>query len=89
MELISPQVVFNDIDKQSYPASLPVIESKRKSGGLLIVDNLLWSGKIFDPADRSRDTEGIRSFTALVTKSSRWTSSIVPIRDGVLVGRLQ
>ena len=85
----SLDLVFNDIDKHGYPASLPVIESKLKSGGLLIVDNLLWSGKIFDSADRSRDTEGIRSFTALVTRSSRWTSSIVPIRDGVLVGRLQ
>lgn len=85
----SLDLVFNDIDKHGYPAALPVIESKLKSGGLLIVDNLLWSGKIFDPADQSRDTEGIRTFTALVAGSRRWTSSIVPIRDGVLVGRLE
>ncbi len=80
-------LVFNDIDKHGYPASLPVIEDKLRPGGLLIVDNLLWSGKIFDSADQSRDTEGIRAFTELVTKSPRWTSSIVPIRDGVMVAR--
>jgi predicted O-methyltransferase YrrM len=80
-------LVFNDIDKHGYPAALPVIEAKLRPGGLLIADNLLWSGKIFDPADTSRDTEGIRRFTELVATSSRWISSIVPIRDGVLVAR--
>ena len=83
----SLDLVFNDIDKHGYPASLPVIESKLRRGGLLIVDNLLWSGKIFDPADRSRDTEGIRKLTELVTASPKWIASIVPIRDGVLVAR--
>jgi predicted O-methyltransferase YrrM len=80
-------LVFNDIDKHDYPASLSVIEAKLRPGGLLIADNLLWSGKIFDPADRSRDTEGIRAFTRLVSTSSRWLSSVVPIRDGVLIAR--
>ena len=80
-------VVFNDIDKRGYPASLPVIESRLRRGGLLIVDNLLWSGSIFDKKDRSADTQGIRKFTRLVMKSPQWTASIVPIRDGVLVAR--
>ncbi len=80
-------LVFNDIDKHGYPGSLPVIEEKLRPGGVLIVDNLLWSGRIFDPADQSRDTEGVRTFTRLVTESPRWTSSIIPIRDGVLVAR--
>lgn len=81
-------LVFNDIDKHGYPASLPVIEEKLRPGGLLIVDNLLWSGRIFDAADQSRDTVGIRAFTELVTQSPKWTSAIVPIRDGVMVAQL-
>jgi predicted O-methyltransferase YrrM len=80
-------LIFNDIDKRGYPASLPVIESKLRSGGLLITDNLLWSGRIFDPKNRAPDTQGVRKLTRLVTKSPVWTASIVPIRDGVLVAR--
>jgi caffeoyl-CoA O-methyltransferase len=79
-------VIFNDIDKAGYPASLPVIEAKLKPGGLLLVDNLLWSGRIFDETDRSAATEGIRAFTRLIGERPGWISSIVPIRDGVLVG---
>lgn len=80
-------LIFNDIDKHGYPASLPVIESRLRPGGLLITDNLLWHGRIFDAADQSRDTEGVREFTRRVTTSDRWTSSVVPIRDGLLVAR--
>ncbi len=78
-------VIFNDINKEGYPASVPVIEEKLRAGGLLLVDNLLWSGRVFDDADTSAATRGVRDFTALVTNSPRWISSIVPIRDGVLV----
>lgn len=80
-------LIFNDIDKRGYPASLPVIESRLRSGGLLITDNLLWSGRIFDRSNRAADTEGVRKFTRLVMRSPKWTASIIPIRDGVLVAR--
>ena len=80
-------LIFNDIDKRGYPAALPVIESKLRSGGLLITDNLLWSGRIFDEKDKTPDTRGVRKVTRMVMKSPSWTASIVPIRDGVLVAR--
>jgi predicted O-methyltransferase YrrM len=80
-------VVFNDIDKQGYPDALAVIETTLRPGGLLIADNLLWSGKIFDENDHSPATEGIRTFTKQVTTSAGWVSSVIPIRDGVLVAR--
>src|SRR3954471_22247606 len=62
-------VIFNDIDKQGYPAALPVIEAKLRVGGLLITDNLLWSGRIFDARDKTPATQGIRKLTRLVAKS--------------------
>jgi predicted O-methyltransferase YrrM len=80
-------IVFNDIDKQGYPDALAVIAQKLAPGGLLIADNLLWSGQIFDPENRTPATEGIRSFTRLVTEDPAWTSSLIPIRDGLLVAR--
>jgi caffeoyl-CoA O-methyltransferase len=78
-------VIFNDIDKAAYPASLPVIEQKLRPGGLLIVDNMLWHGQVFDPGDRSPDTEGVRELTRRLTRGSGWISSLVPIRDGMIV----
>lgn len=78
-------LVFCDIDKQGYPDALPVIEEKLRPGGVLIVDNMLWSGRIFDPADRSVATEGIRELTRRVTGSPGWIASLVPIRDGLLL----
>jgi predicted O-methyltransferase YrrM len=80
-------VIFNDIDKAGYPGSLPVIIEKLRPGGVLIVDNLLWSGRIFDDADRSDATEGVRELTRMVFRDPDWTASLVPIRDGVLVAR--
>jgi predicted O-methyltransferase YrrM len=78
-------VIFNDIDKHGYPASLPVIERKLRPGGVLIIDNMLWSGRIFDPADHSPNTEGVRTFTRMVRERPGWISSLVPIRDGMIV----
>lgn len=78
-------LIFNDIDKEGYPASLPVIAEKLRSGGLLITDNMLWHGRIFDERDRSPGTEGVREFTRLLVSDGRWISSLVPMRDGLLV----
>lgn len=80
-------LIFNDIDKRGYPDALPVIAEKLRVGGVLIVDNLLWSGRIFDPSDTSPDTEGVRGFTRAVFDDPGWVATIVPIRDGLLVAR--
>jgi len=78
-------IIFNDIDKEGYPASLPVIKEKLRPGGILIIDNMLWSGRIFDREDRSPATEGIREFTKAVTSDPDWVVSLVPMRDGMIV----
>ncbi len=78
-------LIFNDIDKEGYPASLSVIGEKLRPGGVLIVDNMFWRGRILDPKDRSASTEGVRRLTQLVTEDPTWISSIVPLRDGLLV----
>jgi caffeoyl-CoA O-methyltransferase len=80
-------LIFNDIDKHAYAEALPVINEKLRSGGVLIVDNVLWSGKILDSNDHSAATEGIREMTRLLTNDPGWTVSIIPIRDGVLIAR--
>lgn len=78
-------LIFNDIDKQDYPASLEIIESKLRPGGVLIIDNMLWSGQIFDKTDTSPATEGVREFTRRITHDPRWITGLLPVRDGVIV----
>ena len=78
-------VIFNDIDKQDYPASLPLIKEKLRSGGLLIIDNMLWSGRVFGDRDLSPATEGVREFTRQITTDNDWIVSLAPMRDGMIV----
>jgi len=78
-------IVFNDIDKVGYPASLPIIKEKLRSGGVLIIDNMLWSGRIFDRTNLRPNTEAIRLFTEMITTDEDWIVSLVPIRDGLII----
>ena len=78
-------LIFNDINKRDYPASIDVITPKLRRGGVLIIDNLLWSGRILDASDTTEDTEGVRAVTRRIMESDDWIASIVPVRDGVLV----
>ncbi len=82
-------LIFNDIDKEGYAASLPVIERRLRPGGLLVVDNMLWSGRVLDSGDRTPATEGVRALTRALTANPSWTSSLVPIRDGLTVALWQ
>lgn len=78
-------IIFSDIDKEGYPNSLPVIKEKLRSGGVLIVDNMLWHGQILDPNDHEKSTEAIRRFTQDITTDPDWIVSLAPLRDGMIV----
>jgi predicted O-methyltransferase YrrM len=78
-------IIFNDIDKQGYPDSLPVTKEKLRSGGLLIIDNMIWHGQILDPDDHEKSTEAIRRFTHDITTDPDWIVSLAPVRDGMIV----
>lgn len=78
-------LIFLDIEKEDYPAALEVIAGKLRPGGVLIADNMLWSGRIFDPADRAASTEGIRSLTKLLAKDPQWVTTLLPLRDGMMM----
>jgi predicted O-methyltransferase YrrM len=78
-------LIFNDINKEDYAKSLAVITEKLRPGGVLIVDNMLWGGHIFDGKDKTPATDGIRNLTELLTRSPDWIASLVPVRDGVMI----
>lgn len=78
-------LMFNDIDKDGYPASIPVIKEKLRAGGALMIDNMLWHGAVFDQADQSASSNGVREVTRLLTNDPDFIASLVPIRDGVIL----
>ena len=78
-------IIFNDIDKEAYPESLPVIKEKLRHGGLLIIDNMIWHGQILDPNDHEKSTEAIRRFTRDITADLDWIVSLFPARDGMII----
>ena len=82
-------IIFNDIDKEDYPGSLPVIKEKLRSGGLLIIDNMIWYGQILDPNDHEESTEAIRRFTRDITTDPDWIVSLAPMRDGMIVAYMK
>jgi caffeoyl-CoA O-methyltransferase len=80
-------LVFLDADKANYPQYFEVIVPKMSQGGLLIADNVLWDGKVVDPAAQDKETEGIRRFNRLVRDDKRMEQVLLPLRDGMLLAR--
>ena len=78
-------LIFNDINKEDYASSLPVIAGKLRPGGVLIVDNMLWHGQIFDPGNKTPATESVRQLTRLLVEDPGWVTSLIPMRDGLLI----
>src|SRR6266851_2242845 len=83
-------LIFNDVDKDQYPASLRLALPKLRRGGLFISDNTLWSGKAARPAaEDDVHTRGIQEFNRLVYASKELYPVLIPLRDGVTVCRKQ
>jgi len=79
-------IVFNDVDKCDYPAVYRKAADRVRIGGLLLSDNVLWSGRVADAAVTDEYTEGVRSFNKLLYADRRYCPTILPLRDGVAVG---
>ncbi len=77
-------IVFIDIEKSQYPAALEKAARRVRRGGLLVADNVLWSGKVAEEKGDA-STEGIKEFNRRLFSMKNFASSIVPIRDGVAV----
>ena len=80
-------IVFNDVDKHYYPEVYRRVRDRVRVGGLLVTDNVLWSGKVADPSVVDRDTEAIREFNEMLYADERYLTTIVPLRDGVSIAR--
>ena len=81
-------LVFIDADKKNYLNYYHLIIDKIKSGGLIIADNVLWSGKITMPEkEMDRETLALHQFNQFVQQDSRVENILLPIRDGLMIVR--
>jgi len=74
---------FIDADKENYENYYERCLTLIRSGGLIAVDNVLWSGRVMDAADQDADTRAIRAFNQKLQADERVWLSLLPIRDGV------
>ncbi len=77
-------LIFNDINKDGYPAVLGPCIERLRVGGLLVTDNVLWRGQVARK-DRSKDTQAIRTYNRRLSEDPRMLTVIVPLRDGVSI----
>jgi predicted O-methyltransferase YrrM len=79
-------IIFCDVDKIQYPAALDFALDVMRPGNVLIYDNMLWGGKILDPEDtRDETTRAIINTTYRIYQDHRFMTSMLPVRDGVLM----
>ena len=79
-------LIFIDVDKHQYPEALRKAIPRLRSGGLLLTDNVLWSGKVTRKSNDSQ-TRAIQQFNKLIYSSPELFPIIIPLRDGVAVCR--
>ncbi|PKQ43927.1 O-methyltransferase [Confluentibacter flavum] len=81
-------LIFIDADKDNYPIYFNVIINKLNIGGILLSDNVLWSGKVIEPIKKDDTaTKALLEYNSLLKEDKRVETVILPIRDGLTISR--
>ena len=80
-------IAFIDADKTSYDLYYERCLELLRRGGLVLVDNVLWSGKVADESDRSEDSVELRAFNTKLRDDSRIELCMLPVGDGLTLAR--
>lgn len=79
-------LVFIDADKTNYSNYYRLVFDKLRSGGFIVADNVLWSGRVLED-DKDEDTQALHDFNQMVLADDRVENILLPIRDGLMVIR--
>jgi caffeoyl-CoA O-methyltransferase len=80
--------IFLDADKANYPKYYPLLKNILSKDGSLLVDNVLWSGKVTEKAkENDKETLGIQIFNQMVQQDPEVSNVLLPIRDGIMLIR--
>ena len=81
-------LVFIDADKPNYSRYWDLVIERMRPGGLIVADNVLWSGHVVEPETSwDADTQGLVAYSRKVKQDPRVDHVLVPIRDGLMVAR--
>ena len=80
-------LAFIDADKTAYSAYFEQCLALLRPGGIVLIDNTLWSGRVADPLEQDADTQAIRDFNQNLHEDERIDLSLVPIGDGLTLAR--
>ena len=83
MKGLTFDLVFIDADKVNYPNYYKITYDLLKKGGVGILDNMLWSGKVIDPSDK--ESIALRETAELIRNNDKLYPLLLPVRDGVMV----
>jgi predicted O-methyltransferase YrrM len=81
-------LVFIDADKRNYTLYFDLVIGKMNPGGIILVDNVLWSGKIVDAKAQDKSTQALRDFNQKCLDDVRVEKVLLPLRDGLLMLRV-
>lgn len=81
----SIDLAFIDADKENYPVYYEEILMRMRPGGLIVVDNALWSGRVLDPKDA--DSKGVARLNRIIQEDSRVENVMLTVRDGIQLVR--
>lgn len=79
-------LVFIDADKRNYPHYFDLTIDKMRKGGLIIADNVLWSGRVLDK-EKDKQTAALDHYNKKVLEDERVTSLLLPVRDGLNIAQ--
>jgi len=83
-------LVFIDADKRNYINYFNVIIDKMNPGGVILSDNVLWSGKVVEPLkEKDIDTKVLLEYNKLLNDDIRIETVLLPIRDGLTISRVR
>lgn len=80
-------LAFLDADKENYPNYYKKLKQLLKVGGVLLIDNVFWNGKVADPSDTSEPTIGVRALNDQLQKDADMEISMIPISDGLTLAK--
>ena len=81
-------IIFIDADKENYINYFKKVSKKLSKNGIIISDNVLWSGKVLDSKQKDEETSTLVEFNRIINQDKRFNSIILPIRDGISISRL-
>lgn len=82
-------LVFIDADKPNYPAYFHAIIDKMSPNGIILSDNVLWSGKVIEPLQKNDfSTKALLEYNTLLKEDTRIETVVLPIRDGLTISRV-